>query len=246
MRAITLLALLTTCVLADDTRAEIFKCKEADGTLTFSQTPCSTEAPVTVRTSTGDTSEFNCSYANKFAFATARTMQSGVPSDEVFNRYGGLDALSKGTIGVINYVYSFRTNDEVSAERIAGLSQAKCKARSFGDASCDALPLSFTESLGGCNAEAIEEAPQERRAEVATTMSALSEGTSTAATNSSAERRPATVTASIDKEAVAECKKKYRDQIDAIDAQMRSGYTSEQGEAFRQRLRGLTEKLRAC
>ena len=53
-------------------------------------------------------------------------------------------------------------------------------------------------------------------------------------------------TSNVDKEAVERCKKKYRDQIDAIDAQMRSGYTSEQGEAFRKRLRGLTEKLRAC
>lgn len=244
MRSILVAALLVTSAFAAEAHAEIFKCEEADGTLTFSQTPCSKEAPVTVKTSAGDTSEFNCSYANKFAFATARTMQSGVPSNEVFNRYGGLDALSKGSIGVINYVYSFRTNDEVSAERIAGLSQAKCKARSFGDVSCDALPLSFTETLGGCNAESVEDLPEERTAQVATTMSSLNERTLTEVTSVKAAQRP--VAAASDKEAVERCKKKYRDQIDAIDAQMRSGYTSEQGEAYRQRLRGLTEKLRAC
>ena len=244
MRSIIVAALLVTCVCAAEAQAEIFKCKEADGTLTFSQTPCSKEAPVTVKTSAGDTSELNCSYANKFAFATARTMQGGVPSAEIFNRYGGLDALSKGSIGVINYVYSFRTNDEVSAERIAGLSQAKCKARSFGDVTCDALPPSFTETLGGCNVEGVEEISEERTAKVAATMSSLNERTSGEATNARAAQRP--VTATTDKEAVERCKKKYRDQIDAIDAQMRSGYTSEQGEAYRQRLRGLTEKLRAC
>ena len=244
MRSILVAALLFTCAFAAEAHAEIFKCKEADGTLTFSQTPCSKEAPVTVRTSAGATSELNCSYANKFAFATARTMQSGVPSGEVFNRYGGLDALSKGSVGVIKYVYSFRTNDEVSAERIAGLSQAKCKAKSFGDVSCDALPLSFTESLGGCNAENVEEISEERTAQVATTMSSLNERTLTEVTSARAVQRP--VAATSDKEAAERCKKKYRDQIDAIDAQMRSGYTSEQGEAYRQRLRGLTEKLRAC
>jgi len=244
MRSTIVAVLFATCVFAAEAHAEIFKCKEPDGTLTFSQTPCSTEPPVTVKTSAGDTSEINCSYANKFAFATARTMQSGVPSDEIFNRYGGLDSLSKGSIGVINYVYSFRTNDEVSAERIAGLSQAKCKARSFGDVSCEVLPLSFTETLGGCNAEAVEETTEGQPAQVATTMSALNERTLTESTSARAPQRPATGT--IDKESVERCKKKYRDQIDAIDAQMRSGYTSEQGEAYRERLRGLTEKLRAC
>ena len=244
MRSIIVAALVALCAFAPEAHAEIFKCKAADGTLTFSQTPCSTEAPVTVKTSAGDTSELNCSYANKFAFATARTMQSGVPSSEIFNRYGGLDALSKGSIGVINYVYSFRTNDDVSAERIAGLSQAKCKARSFGDVSCEALPLSFTETLGGCDAEDVEEPFEGQPVQVATTMSALNEQTLSEATNARAAQRPAPQTR--DKETVERCKKRYRDQIDAIDAQMRSGYTSEQGEAYRERLRGLTEKLRAC
>lgn len=47
-------------------------------------------------------------------------------------------------------------------------------------------------------------------------------------------------------ELVAQCKKKYRDAIDEIDAEMHQGYSSEQGEAYRQRLRVLTEQLRAC
>ena len=47
-------------------------------------------------------------------------------------------------------------------------------------------------------------------------------------------------------EEIQTCKKHYRDSIDEIDAEMRKGYGSEQGEVFRQRLRQLTEKLRAC
>jgi hypothetical protein len=47
-------------------------------------------------------------------------------------------------------------------------------------------------------------------------------------------------------EVVAACKKQYRDAIDAIDAEMRAGFTPQQGEVFKQRLRLLTEKLRAC
>ena len=47
-------------------------------------------------------------------------------------------------------------------------------------------------------------------------------------------------------EALAQCKKKYRDAIDAIDTEMRLSYTPEQAEHYKQQLRGLTEQLRAC
>jgi len=49
-----------------------------------------------------------------------------------------------------------------------------------------------------------------------------------------------------DEQAVAQCKKPYRDAIDEIDAEMKDGYSDEQGEVFKQRLRGLTEQLRRC
>ena len=45
---------------------------------------------------------------------------------------------------------------------------------------------------------------------------------------------------------MTECKQAYRDQIDAIDAEMRHGYSSEQGERYRERLRSLTERMREC
>ena len=49
-----------------------------------------------------------------------------------------------------------------------------------------------------------------------------------------------------DKEAVAQCKKPYRDAIDEIEAEMQGGYSAEKSEVFKQRLRGLTEQLRRC
>ncbi len=241
MRAIIAVALVVVCANPVDLRAEIYKCKDADGSLIYSQTPCSTEAPVTVKSSSSG-STLDCSYANKFAVATARTMQGGAASDQVFNSYGGLGVLSRGSIGVINYVYSFRTNDNVTAERIAGLAQAKCQAKGFGDVSCEALPLSFTERLGGCDAEADNE--MRSAPPIAEPAAALGPQSSTAMVNTNGARAPASGTN--DQERTEQCKNRYRDQIDAIDAQMRSGYTSGQGEAYRERLRTLTEKMRAC
>jgi len=42
------------------------------------------------------------------------------------------------------------------------------------------------------------------------------------------------------------CKKRYRDAIDAIDAEIRREYSPEKAEQYKQRLLGLTRKLRQC
>jgi hypothetical protein len=220
-----------------EAQADVYKCTDAEGGITFQQTPCREQNVEKVSSPKTQSATMDCSYANKFAVSTARLMRRGERSDELFDRYGGLDSLSRATIGVINYVYSFRTNEGVTVERIAGLAQAKCRARSFGDASCEALPLSFTEGLGGCGAgeaEASTASVQTIEPEQALTAAAAPRRVTGNANNGRSPER------------IQACKKQYRDAIDDIDAEMRRGYSSEQGEAYRQRLRALTEQLRAC
>jgi len=223
-----LLLLLPVIFFAVDAHADIYKCTDADGSVMYSQTPCKNQASESVgSTDSKSPNVMDCSLASRFAITTARHMRAGSRSDEVFNRYGGLDSLSKGSIGVINYVYSFRTNANVSEERIGGLAQAKCRARSFGDVSCEALPPSFIQGLGGCDEEDWEEPPIEAAPPVAS-------------------RTTARANDSRNDEFTMQCKKRYRDQIDAIDEEMRRGYSSTQGEAYRARLRVLTQQLRRC
>ena len=47
-------------------------------------------------------------------------------------------------------------------------------------------------------------------------------------------------------EEVAACKKKYRDQIDAIDAEMKLEYSADKADNYKQRLLQLTRQLRLC
>jgi len=223
-------ALLLACI---DARGEVFKCTAEDGSLTFQQTPCPEQKVEIVQTAVSATAAQDCSHAGQFAMLAGRFMRSGLRSDEVFERYGGLDSLSRSSLGVINYVYTFRTNDDVSVERIAALTQAKCQAKSLGDVNCETLPVSYTETLASCNPELEEDGVVSAASSSEPTYAApTSTRTATGVTRSS--------------EDVAQCKKKNRDAIDAIDAEMRRGYSSEQGEAYRQRLRVLTERLRAC
>ena len=47
-------------------------------------------------------------------------------------------------------------------------------------------------------------------------------------------------------EALEVCKKRYRDQIDAIDAEIRESLSPAQASAYKERLLELTKQLRAC
>jgi hypothetical protein len=47
-------------------------------------------------------------------------------------------------------------------------------------------------------------------------------------------------------EPLAQCKKRYRDQIDAVEAELFSADFADQSEAFKERLLVLTQQLRAC
>ena len=44
----------------------------------------------------------------------------------------------------------------------------------------------------------------------------------------------------------AACRKRYRDAIDAIDAEIGRDYSRDKGEQYKQRLLVLTRKLRQC
>jgi hypothetical protein len=215
--------------------AQIYKCTEADGSVVYAQTPCSTELVADTEATPSEAEANDCRYANTFAAWTARLMRAGTTSNEMFDRYGGLSSMSNGSIGVINYVYSFRTHDDVTAERIAGLSLAKCEAGSFGDASCAALPSSYTETFGGCKSEDGPLVAENVVGEPLETQAPLQAQQSSAPTVSSRSAAE-----------IQGCKKTLRDQVDEIDAKLRSGYSSAQGEIYKDQLRSLTQAMRRC
>lgn len=234
-------AVVLALVFSGAAPAEIYKCTDSDGSTIYAQTPCSAAPAIDLGTSASKSAPADCSYANRFAVRTARQMRAGASSSEVFDLYGGVGSLSKESIGVINYVYSFRSNDDVSVERISALALAKCSARSFGDPGCEALPFAFTETLGGCDADT---PPPD--SPVTADVSSTPNHATQPAIQSNVMRATDQSTRPRSPDQVLLCKKPFRDQIDAIDAKMRSGYTSEQGEIYRQELRALTQGLRKC
>ncbi len=240
-------------------QAEIYRCVAPNGDLTFSQTPCpDKDSKVTVErtVTTARNEEADCQFAHRFALTTAMSMKRGVDSGEVFDQYGGLNALSRGSVSIISYVYQHRSNDDVSAERVAALSLAKCKAKSFGDVGCEQLPAAYTNRLGGCGmTDEIVDAM----------MNEMMQMSSADATPSSATAAPARQTrAQVSREARAyqqserrkakareeqrraACKERLRERIDVINEQLRSGYSASQGIRLRDQRRDLEQQMREC
>ena len=63
---------------------QIYKCTEADGSVIYAQTPCSTELVTDTEASSSETEAQDCHYANTFAAWTARLMRAGTTSNEMF------------------------------------------------------------------------------------------------------------------------------------------------------------------
>ena len=209
--------------------AGVHKCTDADGNIMYSQTPCDAQGSANVNMAgfSSQSTELDCSYANRFALSTARRMRIGTGPTELFNLYGGLDELSRGALGVINYVYSFLTSSDVSVEQIATFTEAKCQAQSLGVVNCTALPSTCTDTIGGCAVSAGQERPAVQAAPMSNVVRAQTKPKQT-------------------NEFTGQCQKWYRDSIDQIDAQMQRDHSAEEGEFYRKELRELTQRLREC
>ena len=237
--ALILTSFLTTA------NAGVYKCVGPDGSLTYSQTPCPGQKTTEVRTSSASPSadSLDCRHAGQFAFSVAQSMKRGRGSADIFDQYGGLEGMSKSAVNIVNYVYMYQHSSDLSADRIAALSGNKCKARAFGDASCEALPLRFIESIGGCDDDEDDEDDAQQAAAANVNNAQLQSATVAPATTaeSSGLTRPGP-----EQDRSGDCKERLQKQIDNINSSMRSGYSSQQGERYRERLRSLREQMSDC
>ena len=241
--ALILLLSLLAMIFCDRADAQIHKCQNPDGSFTYSQTPCPGGENITNVMAAGARSDtVDCSQARSFALATARSMKGGSDSSEVFDRYGGLDSLSRGAVGLISYVFQYRRSEDVSAERIAALAQSQCAARSFGNMTCKELPLSFAETLDTCGAEEDEE-PAPAQSAFTAPATSLEPGSRVDASDIASSRRD---DEQRQVEATRECKERVQAAIDRIDVRSRSGHSSQQGETNRAERRDLLRQLRQC
>ncbi len=135
--------------------AAIYKCVDNSGNTTYTGSPCPTDESIKLISNTASARPaLDCRVARKFAADVSQRMISGESSEDLFNRYGGINTTTPFVMSLISYVYSFEGNKTITTERITALSNQRCEAGSFGPVGrqCNVFPAQFIEGLGGCSA----------------------------------------------------------------------------------------------
>lgn len=167
-----------------------------------------------------------CRAAQRFAVDAAERMRSGVSANQEFDSHGGLDALSKPLLNIINYVHSHRVNANVQPARIGALTLAKCENGSFGALSYADLP------------EIYDPAYQRRNEDVEPDGHVLPAVPPDVRQGGGLENPGDPGNGAPD----AQCRM-YKQRIKEIDDRMRGGYSSETGESAREERRRYRELI---
>ena len=238
-----------------DAVAATYKCIDENGDVTYSQSACKQNQKTDKLLSSSKklVEMEDCKYAGAFSEMAFRHMRSGLSTQQLFDRYGGVNSISQGTSGVINYVYSFKYSTAARSSRVAQLTIAKCNAQSFGKVLWEDFPKEFQEMIFSCDDEEREEAirlqklidqsvGQQRQFNNSTTIDA--HGSKDYETRNQ-ERMKAQERNRKEKEQIRiiKCKKRHESEIEKIDDRMSRGYTASLGETLRDRRRSLVKKL---
>lgn len=132
--------------------AQIYKCIAADGSVSYSGSPCATDAKVsTVLKGSVAKAPIDCRLVSAFSSSVAQEMKTGTQSKDVIAQYGGMDSLSSTAESIISYVYSFQGESGTTLNRIVSLSEARCENGAFSRATdCQYFPPTYLAIMGGC------------------------------------------------------------------------------------------------
>ena len=238
-------ALLIGLLLSFNSVAKMYKCIDEEGAVTYSQTACENDQ-TTDKVMGGNKQkkqQEDCKYAGQFANTIAGSMRSGADAEQTFNRYGGINAISKSSLAIINYVYTFKETPDVSASRISSLTLARCNANAFGKVRCEDFPAEFQASVLSCD----EEQQQMLQREMLLREQMQQQNTpdniipAVPTESDSSSQKPKSSNKQKQKQRIADCKKGYDEQIATIDKRMRQQHTAQQGEQLRERRRQLQD-----
>lgn len=243
-------SLLFILPLLSDAVAATYKCIDENGDVTYSQIPCkqNQKTDKLLNSSKKPAELEDCKYAGAFSQMTFRHMRAGLSTQQLFDRYGGVNSISRGTLGVINYVYSFKYSTAMQPSRVAQLTIAKCNAQAFGKVLCEDFPNEFQEMIFSCDDEEREEAirlqelidqsvGQKRQFNNSTTIDVYG------SQDHESRNRESMKAQEKEQLRIIKCKKRYESEIKKIDDRMSQGYTASLGETLRDRRRSLVKKL---
>jgi hypothetical protein len=141
-KLIARLLCVVALLLSANAVAGVYKCEDADGNVSYSQTPCaaSSEQKQFSRSSTTtDVDAATCRMVGQAAHEVFSDVKAGKDAQTIINSYGGLNGINPRMLNLVNYVGGFRAHGNISSERVAQLSVTKCHSGGFGAITVDDL-----------------------------------------------------------------------------------------------------------
>ena len=238
-----------------DAVAATYKCIDGNSDVTYSQTPCkqNQKTDKLLNSSKKSVEMEDCKYAGAFSQMAFRHMRSGLSTQQLFDRYGGVNSISKSTLGVINYVYSFKYSPTTQPGRVAQLTIAKCNAQAFGKVLCEDFPKEFQQTIFSCDDAEREEAirmqklidqsaGRKKQFNNSTTIGGYGSKDNETRNQEWMEAQERN-RQEREQKRIIKCKKGYQSEIKTIDDRMSQGYTVSLGEALRDKRKSLVKKL---
>jgi len=121
--------------LSSHVMARVYKCQDASGNITYSQTTCvasSDQKQLSSSRKSISVDVTTCKMVGQAAHEIFSEVASGKDAQAIFQSYGGLSGMNPRMLNLINYVAGFRLNEGIRAERVVQLSISKCRNGGFG------------------------------------------------------------------------------------------------------------------
>jgi len=150
LKAAAMLFGLALLVEASPCTARAYRCTDAGGNVSYSQSPCaSSQTGARIHgigtTTVGDHEA--CTLIRSFATESFGGLQRGTEPSMLVDKYGGPGYIDPITLNVINFVSGFRFSKEVPASKVGGMAYNKCKSGGFGKIQTSDLPVEILPSV---------------------------------------------------------------------------------------------------
>lgn len=144
--------------------ARAYRCTDAGGNVSYSQSPCAASQTGARMHGVGTTTVRDreaCTLVRSFATESFGRLQHGTEPSTLISRYGGPGYIDPVTLNVINFVSGFRFSTEVPASKVGGLAYNKCKSGGFGKIQTGNLPVEILQPVGEVDKAAESPAPMQ-------------------------------------------------------------------------------------
>ncbi len=147
--------LLLNVMVLDWATAAVYKCKDAGGNITYSQTACPLDEDVAkvMNISTGSdvNSGVECSIVRNFAAEIGIEQQKGRSIDDVAMTYDSfVNPISQIALQIIRSVFEYQSQPYKTIEDSIAHEDRVCKSEVYGSPVCSDFPVKFIKVYGGC------------------------------------------------------------------------------------------------